>query len=202
MAAGPQQGATREVRILDAATGQERATRPGHRDWVEAVAIAPDGRWLPLSAKTGRCGSGRRTPTAMVRRCRSGTRPPGRNGSYWPATSARCSRWRSHRHGRWFASGGEDGTVRIWDAVTDGDGEAVQVGDVATWQGRSYWLRLRQGVARRSHRTADGSPAAAKTGRCGSGRGHDGDGETVQVGTRRPGRNGSHSLPTPAGRSR
>jgi WD40 repeat protein len=41
------------VRIWDIATGQARAVLAGHKEWVKAMAVAPDGSWLATGDANG-----------------------------------------------------------------------------------------------------------------------------------------------------
>ncbi len=91
------------MRIWDAATGRQRAILKGHTGRVEAVAVAPDGSWLAYRrAGTGRCGSG--------------MRPAVRQRATLKGHTGRVEAVAVAPDGSWLATGGWDGTVRIWDA--------------------------------------------------------------------------------------
>ena len=118
----------------------------GHTGWVAAVAVAPDGSWLASGGgrdgadlgRGHRAGAGHPQPATpagggggggagwqlaglrrlMTGRCGSGMWPPGGNGPPWKATPSRVSAVAVAPDGSWLASGGWDGTVRIWDVAT------------------------------------------------------------------------------------
>ena len=122
-------GSDGTVRIWDTATWQEQAKLTGQHGAVRAIAVAGDGSWL-AAACTGAvevwdvaAGS----PRLLVRLV-------GHRGPVYAVAAA--------PHGRWLATGGSDGTVRIWEAVTDSDGETVQVGDAATRRARAKLLAI------------------------------------------------------------
>ena len=177
-------GADGTVRIWDVATGRERAVLAGHtggrRRWRWRRMAAG---WPP-AARTGRCGSGtwppgrngpswKATPAgggggggagwqlaglrpAMTGRCGSGMWPPGGNGPSWNGHTGWVYAVAVAPDGSWLASGGRDGTVRIWDVAT-GRERAVLEGHTSVVR-RWRWRRM-----------AAGWPPPAGTGRCGSG---------------------------------
>jgi WD40 repeat protein len=89
------------VRIWDPATGTCRHTLTGHTDWVETMAIAPDGGWLATAGSDGTVriwdpatGTCRHTLTGHTDRVETMAIAP---------------------DGRRLATAGYDGTLRIWD---------------------------------------------------------------------------------------
>ena len=101
------------VRIWDAATGRQRAVLAGHSNAVRAVAVTPDGSWLAIRRR-GRDGAD------LGRGHRRGTGRPD-----WPHPG--CDGGGSVGGRQRLATGGSDGTVRIWDAAT-GEERAVLTG--------------------------------------------------------------------------
>ena len=120
------------VRVWDLATGAAAGTPcTGHDGGVHAVAVE---RGRPPAP----------SPAATTGRCGCGTWPPARRWRHRsPATPAGWTRWRSTRRTAAVAvSGGDDGTVRVWDLAT-GDagctpltGHAGGVSAVAVSAGR------------------------------------------------------------------
>ena len=136
-------GSDGTARIWDAATRQHRATLTGHAGVVAAVAIAPDGSWLA----TGSSDRAARIWDAATGQPRATlTQPGGGGGDRAGRQLAGHRRQRrdgadlgcGHRQARatltghagvvaavaiapdgsWLATGGSDGTARIWDAAT------------------------------------------------------------------------------------
>ena len=136
-----------KVRIWDAATGHERATLTGHTGGVTTVAVAPHGDWLATvgggvvaiwDAATGQkkvtfTGHSTEADAAAVA-------PP----SSWQATVGNSLAWLRDAFsgkyrpnsvnavavasdGSWLATGGGDGTARIWDPAT-GQKKATIIG--------------------------------------------------------------------------
>ncbi len=152
-------GDDRTVRIWDAATGQERATLSGHAGRVAAVAVAPDGSWLASAGWDGTVriwDAATRQERAVLTghadtvdgggggagRQLAGLRRLGRDGadlgrSHRPGTGRAVRPRRPVAavavapDGSWLASGGGDGTVRIWDVAT-GRERAVLTGHTST----------------------------------------------------------------------
>ena len=144
------------VRIWDVATGQERAVLTGHTGgWLRwrwrrmaagwpPAAAGRDGADLGRGHRAGTGHPGQATPArwrrwrwrrmaagwppaARTGRCGSGMRPPGRNGAILTGHTGEVEAVAVAPDGSWLASGGGDGTVRIWDVAT-GQERAVLTG--------------------------------------------------------------------------
>ena len=135
------------VRIWDARTGQQQHQLTGHTGPVYVGGLRPRRRHPGLpAAATARCGSGMPAPAssstsspatparcgrwptpptappwppaATTARCGSGMPAPASSSTSSPATPARCTSVAYAPDGATLATGGDDGTVRIWDART------------------------------------------------------------------------------------
>ena len=143
------------VRIWDPATGQLRAVLTGQAEAVTAVAIAPDGSWLASGGENGSVriwdspsGEQPAVLTGHADRKSGGRRriavpdgtwlpsdgsvqirvpPAGQLDTVRAEHIRRMSTVAFASDGSWLASGGEDGSVRIWDTVT-GEQRAVLAG--------------------------------------------------------------------------
>ena len=185
------------VRIWDRAAGTCTATLTGHRGSVDSVAIARDGTWLAtagddgtvriwdratgtctatLTGHTGKVQSVAiaRTapgspPPATTARCGSGTGPPVPAPPPSPATRGTCASVAIAPDGTWLATGGDDGTVRIWDraagtctaTLTGHRGNVYVGGD----RPRRHLARHRR---RRRHGADLGCRGATRRGHCAS----------------------------------
>ena len=133
------------VRIWDARTGQQQHQLAGHTGSVCRWPTPPTAPPWPPAAATARCGSGTPAPAssstsspatparctrwptpptappwppaAATARCGSGMPAPASSSTSSPATPARCAVAYAP-DGATLATGGGDGTVRIWDART------------------------------------------------------------------------------------
>jgi Tol biopolymer transport system component len=90
---------------LPALTVPER-TLSGHRDWVQAVAFSPDGRWL---------ASGSSDRSIRVWDVANGTVLGTLRGHEGGINAIAYS-----SDGKWLVSAGDDGALRLWDGVTGG----------------------------------------------------------------------------------
>jgi WD40 repeat protein/serine/threonine protein kinase len=93
-----------EVRVWDAATGQEVRALTGHTRLVLGVAFSPDGRRLASASEDG---------TVRVWDAASGAQVHALRGHTGPVQSVAFS-----PDGRRLASASGDRTVRVWDAAT------------------------------------------------------------------------------------
>jgi WD40 repeat protein/predicted Ser/Thr protein kinase len=105
-------GADRTVRVWRATGRQDVAVLHGHTDTVKGLAFAPDRRRLAsLSVPEGRLGEG--DDTVRVWQVDSEATLPvlrGHTSYVYPVAFS--------PDGRWIASGGWDGKVCLWDAIT------------------------------------------------------------------------------------
>ncbi len=90
-------------------------TLTGHQDWVQAVAISPDGKWL---------ASGSSDQTVKLWEMATGTLLGSLRHGYVVNAITISS------DGAWLASAGDDGTVRLWDGKTGAQRGA--------WSGQGY----------------------------------------------------------------
>ena len=141
-------GRDKTVRIWDVATGRERAVLTGHTGAVTRWRWRRTAAGWPPPARTGRCGSGMRRPgsSGPLLDGHTGRGGGGGGGAGWQLAGLRrpgrdgADLGRGHRpgagrperphrarggtavavapDGSWLASGGRDGTVRIWDVAT------------------------------------------------------------------------------------
>src|SRR5262249_55508308 len=94
----------REIKTLDAASGQERATLKEHTDLVVSVVFSPDGKTLASASfdktiKLWDAASGQERASLN-----------GHTGVVWSVVFS--------PDGKTLASGSLDKTVRLWDAAT------------------------------------------------------------------------------------
>ena len=85
------------------APGQQRVTLTGHRAYVRAVAVAPDGTWLATASDDG---------TARIWDVGTGQQRAALTGHDRAVDAVAVS-----PDGIWLATASHDGTVRIWDTA-------------------------------------------------------------------------------------
>ena len=89
------------MRIWDPATGTATHILTGHTDQLQALLVAPDGRWLASAGQDG---------TVRIWDPVTGTATRVVTGHTAPVQALAVA-----PDGGWLASAGQDGTVRIWD---------------------------------------------------------------------------------------
>ena len=96
-------GSSREIRLWDTVTGEQKGTLTGHEHDVLSLAFSPDGRTLAS-------GGGRWDYTLRLWDVATGVSKGTLTGHTWTVTSLAFS-----PDGETLASGSGDGTVLLWE---------------------------------------------------------------------------------------
>ena len=137
-------------------TGRERPAIAGHAGRLAAMAAAPDGTWLVAAGDDGTVRMWDTRTGQQLAALHDAARP--RNeGKERTAPSPVVA---VAPDGTWLASGGKNGRVVIWDAVTrqrratlpgdtgDGAARAIAIAPDATWLAVAYHAKAPDAVTR------------------------------------------------------
>jgi WD40 repeat protein len=102
------------VKLWNADTGQEAATLPHRNTYVTSVAFHPSGKHLASADSNGKIWIWDLERVAH----RAGQRRPDPHVWSAHADEISCLAFSPDADGRWLASGGRDGKVKLWQALT------------------------------------------------------------------------------------